>query len=163
MTRDNRPLRSSTFLIKEGSKLVGMLCVNIDESRYLALSEAILQLGGVSLESSKILSASGAAIAAEQDAAAQAAGSEVFYEDADEVIESIIGEFSKKFGANSAAGLNTSEKVDVVRKLNEKRVFIIKEAVNQVAGKLGISVASLYRYLSMIAREKGLEGAASAT
>ena len=40
--------------------------------------------------------------------------------------------------------------------------FFIKEG-SKLVGKLGISVASLYRYLSMIAREKSLEGTASAT
>jgi predicted transcriptional regulator YheO len=163
VTKDNRPLRSSTFLIKEGPKLVGMLCVNIDESRYMALSEALLQLGGIRLESSDVASASGAVPATETGAVAQTTGAEVFYEDADEVIESIIGEYCQKFGTNSASRLTQSEKVDIVRKLNEKRVFMIKGAVNQVAGKLGISVASLYRYLSMITRERSLEGVVSAS
>ena len=37
-------LRSSTMFIKEGGKLIGMLCINFDDSRYQAFAREVLTL-----------------------------------------------------------------------------------------------------------------------
>ena len=39
LSAEGKTLRSSTMFIKHNSKLVGMLCINFDDSRYLAASE----------------------------------------------------------------------------------------------------------------------------
>ena len=39
-----KTLRSSTMFIKDGGKLVGLLCINFDDSRYRAISDHILKL-----------------------------------------------------------------------------------------------------------------------
>jgi len=158
LTKDNKPLRSSTFFIKENNKLVGMLCINIDESKYLALSEMLLRLGGVQNHPSDG-TAGTASLPPESGAGS---GLEVFYEDTNDVVDSVIGEFCSMFDTKTASRLTQSEKIEIVKKLNEKRVFMIKGAVSQVAGKLGISVASLYRYLSIISREKSSEAVSRA-
>jgi predicted transcriptional regulator YheO len=45
MTKENKILRSSTMYIKDDlGKLVGMLCVNFDDSRYHELSTKLFQL-----------------------------------------------------------------------------------------------------------------------
>ena len=44
VSADGRILRSSTFFIKQNGKLIGMLCINFDDSRYHAVSEEILRL-----------------------------------------------------------------------------------------------------------------------
>ena len=44
VSADGRVLRSSTFFIKQNGKLLGMLCINFDDSRYHAVSEEILRL-----------------------------------------------------------------------------------------------------------------------
>ncbi|MFR4851834.1 MAG: PAS domain-containing protein [Butyricicoccus sp.] len=38
VSADGRILRSSTFFIKQNGKLIGMLCINFDDSRYHAVS-----------------------------------------------------------------------------------------------------------------------------
>ena len=149
LTKQNKPLRSSTYFIKENNKLVGMLCINIDDTKYLELSDMLLRLGGVREHQGEEITAS--MMPAEQS---KSSGSEVFYGDINDVVDSTIEGFSSKFASDPISRLTQAEKIEIVRKLNEKRVFMIKGAVNQVAGKLGISVASLYRYLSAIAKEK---------
>ncbi|MDR0452230.1 MAG: PAS domain-containing protein, partial [Treponema sp.] len=52
-TRDSRILRSSTFFIKEGAKLLGMLSINVDVSKYTDISDDILALAGLYPESQK--------------------------------------------------------------------------------------------------------------
>lgn len=44
LSKDHALIRSSIFFIKDGSELIGMLCVNFDSSRYLELSKSVLQL-----------------------------------------------------------------------------------------------------------------------
>lgn len=44
LSAEGKTLRSSTMFIKHNSKLVGMLCINFDDSRYLAASENVLRL-----------------------------------------------------------------------------------------------------------------------
>ena len=41
---NGKELRSNTMFIKNGDKLVGMLCINFDDSRYRAVSAEILGL-----------------------------------------------------------------------------------------------------------------------
>ena len=44
LSAEGKTLRSSTMFIKHNGKLVGMLCINFDDSRYLAASENVLRL-----------------------------------------------------------------------------------------------------------------------
>ena len=39
---NGKDLRSSTFFIKDSGELIGLLCINFDDSRYLAASENVL-------------------------------------------------------------------------------------------------------------------------
>ena len=39
---NGKDLRSSTFFIKDSGKLIGLLCINFDDSRYRAISDHIL-------------------------------------------------------------------------------------------------------------------------
>lgn len=41
---NGKTLRSSTMFIKDGGKLVGLLCVNFDDSRFHEVSDTILRL-----------------------------------------------------------------------------------------------------------------------
>ena len=41
---NGKDLRSSTFFIKDSGKLIGLLCINFDDSRYRAISDHILKL-----------------------------------------------------------------------------------------------------------------------
>ena len=41
---NGKDLRSSTFFIKNSGKLIGLLCINFDDSRYRAISDHILKL-----------------------------------------------------------------------------------------------------------------------
>ena len=41
---NGKTIRSSTMFIKDGGKLVGLLCINFDDSRFHEISDAILKL-----------------------------------------------------------------------------------------------------------------------
>ena len=44
VSAEGKALRSSTLFIKQNGKLIGMLCINFDDSRYQSLSKNIMQL-----------------------------------------------------------------------------------------------------------------------
>jgi predicted transcriptional regulator YheO len=151
MTKQGKRLRSSTYFIKDNDKLIGMLCINFDESKFLELSEMLLKLGGINKSRSE----------KELDAITKgngekSSGSELFYVNTNDMVDSVIGDSFPALKGYSANRLTQKEKMDIVRKLDEKQVFVIKGAVGQVAHKLGISVASLYRYIAAISREKSI-------
>lgn len=149
VTKQNKPLRSSTYFIKEGGQIVGMLCINIDDSRFLELSSMLLRLGGI-----PEASAGSCPITDDKSDPERPATTETFFEDTNDVTDSVISEYFFLNGISSADRLTQEEKLDIVRRLDEKGVFMVKGTVYPVATKLSVSVASLYRYLSRINREK---------
>ena len=50
--------------------------------------------------------------------------------------------------------LNQEEKIEIVRDLESKGVFMLKGAVSEVAEKLSVSEATLYRYIRIVSNEK---------
>lgn len=140
-TRDKRLLRSSTFFIKEKGKLLGMLCINIDVSRYQRLSEEILSLGGVFAE------------AEEPVPVAQNGNVENFTNNVTDFINDAVDRVLSESGI-PADRMTQEERLDVVEKLNNQGVFLLKGAVSEVAKRIACSEASIYRYMSMVSKRK---------
>jgi predicted transcriptional regulator YheO len=137
-TKDGRPLKSSTFFIKQNGRLLGMVCVNVDASEYVELSKRVLRLIG--------MEAWGAAYS---DPAPQ---SENFYENMEEIIQSVMSEMNAD--QHKHGSLTQMERLAIVEKLMDKGVFILRGAVSSVAEKLGCSEASMYRYISTINKRR---------
>jgi predicted transcriptional regulator YheO len=140
-TRDSRPLRSSTLFIKEDGKLLGMLSVNIDISRYLDLSEGILALAGLHVESQKTDT---------EDR------KENFIGHAELVIKSVLEEFG--IAENERGAFTQEERLAIVERLMDRGAFLIRGSVSSAAEKLRCSEASLYRYIGTINKRKTAKG-----
>ena len=143
-TENGKVLRCSTFFIKnEKGALTGLFCINFDDFRYKELSERIFLL-------------------CHPDNYAQLS---VHIESKMAPFESSFEEHETFFSNISAAidgvlsgilngrdippeRLTMDEKMLIIRTLNEKKIFQMKGAVNEVAEKLQCSVASVYRYIS---------------
>lgn len=143
-TKEKKQLRSSTYFIKESGRLLGMLCINIDDSSYVEISRMLLALGGVPMEPKE----SGAG------PDSRSMEPESFYEDVEDITQTVIAEYFSGKNEVPTERLNQAEKMDIVRRLEEKGVFMVKGSVSKVAGKLSMSDASMYRYLSKIEKEK---------
>ncbi|MDR3247724.1 MAG: PAS domain-containing protein [Treponema sp.] len=137
-TRDNRILHSSTFFIKSGGKLVGMLCVNIDISKYTQLSETILRLAGISLNPPPV--------SVEPQV-------ENFYDNMEEIVKSVLIELGAE--QRPEGRLTQEERLKIIERLMDHGIFLLRGAVSSVAQKLRCSDASLYRYIGMINKRKG--------
>ena len=147
----NKLLRSSTMFIKdESGKLVGLLCINFDDSRFKELSTRLFQMCHPDdyveqriYYNEKI---------AEMD---QRPGDEPenFHNSISAVMEDVIQQVTQ--GSQVPVDrLTHEEKMHIVEMLEEKGIFLLKGAVHHVAQSPCCSQASIYRYLSKLNREK---------
>jgi len=119
-------VKSSTMVLRDSTGTVfGALCVNLDVT---AVSEAHALLGAL---------AGGAAAPAELPVT-------TFGDDIDSVVDVILDSHRHQpWGALDRAG-----RLALFRSLDERGVFAVRRAIEQVAARLGISRASAYSYLS---------------
>lgn len=137
----NKLNRTSTLFIKdEDNNLTGMLCISFDGSKYVNLAKNILQLTymeNASIENERLHNFD-------------------FIDDINYVISSVTDKAmdnTLEFANIPVERLTQEEKIDIVRELYEKGVFMIKGAVSDVAEKLSVSEATLYRYIRMVTKK----------
>lgn len=145
---NGRPLRSSTFFIKDNAdELVGLLCINFDDSSYRNLLDQILHLCHPSAyieENAKINFAPTLILnSGESDLPEHFSGSAT-----DAVIEIIKQTLA--ITPVPVDRMTQDEKLDVVEKLAKRGVFLIKGSVSLVSDSLCSSEATIYRYLSKL-------------
>lgn len=149
MSIDGRILRCSTMFIKDANnELVGLLCINFDDSRYQELSEKILELchPDVFVESNFLFDSDRVPLRPSTE------DTESFHNSIDDVAGNAVGDVLRDMGV-TAERLTHEEKMAVVGKLDARGVFLLKGAVRDVARALCCSPASVYRYLSKLRNE----------
>ncbi|MDR3435617.1 PAS domain-containing protein [Telmatospirillum sp.] len=143
---DHRLLRSSTFYIKDyNGNLVGLLCINFDDSRYRDLSDRILRLrhpdffvdSNFSYNKEK----------AEMEGPPSVGESENFHSSVTDLTEDILSQALTQKGV-AADRLTKQEKHALVEELNAKGFFLLKGAIKLVAAQLKCSQTTVYRYLN---------------
>lgn len=144
VTEDGRKLRSSTFYIKNGNELIGLLGINFDSRKYIDLSQRILELGGIGL----IKKAGGRDKAEEAEPlikhVEKLAGS---MEDA---VTHTVQAYMTAHKNIPAERLSQEDRLNIIRELDAKNIFMLKGAIPCVAEQIRCSEASVYRYLSKI-------------
>lgn len=149
ITKNNRSFRSSTYFIKdEDGELVGMLCINYDDSKYAALAQQLVKLGhptgydipnldhDASLENSENFTESIVdIIKAEIDLELSKSGI---------IFETLSHEQRKTLVQN----FHQKTRIEIVQKLDMRGVFMLKGAVYEVALQLHCSETTVYRYLN---------------
>lgn len=151
-------LRCSTLFIKDDhGALAGLLCVNFDDSRYRELSEKVFALCHPDDYALHNISVNvrplplGTPESGEQES---------FY---DSISAAADDAFLAVMDTTSVPPdrLTQGEKLEIIRLLEQRGIFMLKGAVPIVAERLSSSQASIYRYLSRINREKHGEGDSS--
>jgi predicted transcriptional regulator YheO len=142
-SKEGKLLKSSTFFIKNfDDELVGMLCINVDVSMFIDIDKKIRQIINYDLDENVI-----------ENISIKKNGKETIVENFGEnleditvsSIESVIDEMNIP-----PERMSPDEKMDIVKKLNDKGVFLIKGEVSRVAEYLKVSDATVYRYLNKI-------------
>lgn len=146
ITEDQRRLKSTTMLIRDpiNNDLIGCLCINYDLKDFDLIKKIIskqmytkpLNLKQYGLESND--------------------GSDDSLDTKTEVLEilqSIITKTIKETGSVPET-MSRTEKINIVRFLEEKGVFLIKGAVQLAAKELRVSVYTIYNYLDLVRTNK---------
>ncbi len=132
-TRDGRDLRSSSVYIRNSTgRIVAMLCVNVDLTPAQAAQVALAELLG--------------------DDGARRERSEVFAQDVEELLETLVESAIAETG-KSVALMDREDRIAVLRYLDAKGAFVIKRAVERVARRLQISRGAAYSYIERIRAE----------
>jgi len=133
---NGKEFRSSTLFIKgEDNELLGLLCVNFDADHHYHLAKEVLKLAQLDVSTQDLK---------------KATEKEKPIENLTINIQDMIYSLVDKNILESGAKLSQEQKISIISKLKEQGIFNIKGAVVDVANTLGVSVASVYRYLQMI-------------
>jgi predicted transcriptional regulator YheO len=150
-TGEGALVKSSTMVLRDSTGAVfGALCLNLDMG---AISQAQALLGGLAglggPEGSGEPGGPGGPGVLRRGARGSSVGLPVttFANDIDSVVEAIV-DAHQLHGHHNWSGLDRSGRLELFRSLDEHGVFAVRRSVEQVAGRLGISRASAYNYLS---------------
>jgi predicted transcriptional regulator YheO len=127
-TATGRLLKSSTMVLRDsGGAVFGALCVNVDVTEVDRVHSLLAALAGT--------------------AAAPSADPPVttFGDDIDSVVDALLDTHLER---TTWQALDRARRLALFRGLDERGVFAVRRAIEQVAARLGISRASAYSYLS---------------
>jgi len=146
---NGKALRSNTMYIKQNGRLIGMLCINFDDSRYREISEQILSL----CHPDPFVGEMPVAEAPHKDPLhASRPAPEKFRNSTEAVAVDAISRELERMGV-AADRLTSEERLQIIAALDEGGIFLFKGAVKDVAAELHCSQASVYRYLSQVRNE----------
>lgn len=140
-----KTVRSSAFPLRDASgRIFALIGINYDDTRVLRSFTDLLELvhphGYVEKEyPNRVIQAS-------RQTETEPAAEEAYYND----VTGMIGEIFRAETENASAPpdrLTQQERTDLIRRLKAKGLFRLKGAVRYTAEQLGISQASVYRYL----------------
>lgn len=139
VSHSEHSLVSSTYFIRRDDRIVGTICVNTDQTAFLALKRTVEQIEHAyfpspNVEETEEVYEENLAVSVE-DMAVQ-----VF-----NAMSSEIGVPISKFGVD--------DRLKAMRTLNSRGYFQFKGAVSNVADLMGVSESTAYRYLRTVQSE----------
>lgn len=132
VTEDGREIKSSTALIRDSKeKVIGALCINYD-LEIMKNFQGFLE-DFMTVKQEKV----------EEDV-----------EPFDNVMEIVDDLIDKIIGTNDVDNLKRKDKIDLIKFMDKKGIFLIKGAIEKVAEKLNISKVTVYSYLDEIKKNE---------
>lgn len=136
VAKDGTTLRSSTYFIRDDSqKIIGMLCININYKKIEDIIGYLSKFIGVDTHLHRT--------------------NEV--EHLSPSIEDVATSSIKEIVASMnvpAERMSQQEKLEVVQRLNDNGIFLLKGIVTIVAEELSTSEATIYRYLGKMKKSE---------
>ncbi|WP_159619747.1 helix-turn-helix transcriptional regulator [Ruania rhizosphaerae] len=148
---DGRSMRSTTMIIKDSAGTpVAALCLNSDLSVWQSLHRITAQMIG--------LDPGAETEPPDQSPDATADGpTEVFARDVDELAAHLIHQAILEQQVPVDL-MRKEHKLAVVRSLQARGMFLLRDAVEMIAASLGVTRFTIYNYLNEIADEPGSNG-----
>ena len=132
-TESGKTLRSASIWLRDGNgEICGGFCINLDITPVLALREF-----------SRDLAPDGARMDL----------SEAYVTDLGDMIDTMIAECEYRVGT-PADGMNKHQRLEVVRFLDERGAFQVRNSAVIVANRLGVTRKTIYNYLREIKRNQ---------
>lgn len=131
MTKDGKTLRSSSVYIRNDEGLaIGSICINYNITDFMMVSNIINDF-----------------IATDNKV------EETFSTDINDVIEQLLEEASN-FVGKPVPFMNKNDKLNILKFLDDKGVFLVKRSIDRVATFLDVSKFTIYNYLEEIRVKK---------
>ena len=135
---DGRVLRSSTIFVRDDHGMaLGCLCVNLDVSDLLKIRAAI---DALTISTGSV-----------PDPFVEQPGVVTFHETFPKTVEDVMAETVSQAIANvglEPALMHKRHKLQVVRLLEERGLFLVRDAVDYVAKELKVTRFTIYNYLN---------------
>jgi predicted transcriptional regulator YheO len=132
-TADNKMIKSTTALIRNPmGEVIGALCINYDLSHFEALKDIIIDFSQFEQGSGSV-----------QDSA-------VPYDNVREIVDKLIDRIIDKERVDE---MDRNQKLQLVKFMNDKGVFLIKGSVEKVADLLKVSKVTMYSYLDEVKKQ----------
>lgn len=127
---NGRIMKSSTMFLRNGrDEVIGCLCVNMDITDFLNAKSVLDEFTHIGNETSRT--------------------SERFASSFQETLEAILEETVRGMGKQPSR-MDKDERLEFIRRLNRRDVFVFKGAVNHVARLFGVSRYTIYNYLKEV-------------
>ncbi len=144
VSHDGKTFRSSTFFIKDKDEnLIGMLCVNFNTTKYENTLRNLAEICNMHLPGEQ-----GSLLEIPID---NSEDIEKLSLSTTEVISATISNILSESGT-SVDRLTLEDRIKLIDLLNNKEIFLLKGAVNEVAKQLRISSPTIYRYISKVTK-----------
>ena len=138
--KNNATCRSGSYFIKDANdKIIGVLCVNLDISKLMETRKFIDEMIG----------AQEPVVPAASPIAETIDVFENLPESIDDVLNAIIDKVLKEIPV-SPERMSVEEKIDVVKRSNEHGLFLLKGGLSELAKRMQLSEATIYRYLNKV-------------
>lgn len=137
---NDRPLRSSTLIVSDSNRTpIGALCLNVDISDWNTLRDLLETLTSITHPSS-----SNPAYDLHSPTTPL---SEAFPQTVEELTSSMIDTAIAKTKIPVTL-MKKPQKLDIVRDLDNRGIFLVRDAVETVADALGVTRFTIYNYLN---------------
>lgn len=147
---NGKTIRSSTMFIKDGGKLVGLLCINFDDSRFHEISDAILKLiHPDDFVHHHYFPVDAPAKQPMQPQHPAPDPAEHFQSDMNGLMEELFDTVTKSVSV-PLDRLTQVERTQIIAKLYDQGMFELRGAVQFTVHKLACSQASIYRYIKKV-------------
>lgn len=142
-THDQRSIKSSTTLIRDFNKrVIGAFCINYDIDVMVQMNKFLDRFMPHTSKKEQMK----AEVVSAKDSSVQNVE-----EITDQLIQQMIANSQHPF-------MKRHEKVELIRFMEEKGIFLIKGSVEKVAKRLGISKVTVYSYLDEVNKKTTGEG-----
>ena len=147
---NGKTIRSSTMFIKDGGKLVGLLCINFDDSRFHEISDAILKLiHPDDFVHHHYFPVDAPAKQPMQPQHPAPDPAEHFQSDMNGLMEELFDTVTKSVSV-PLDRLTQAERTQIIARLYDQGMFELRGAVQFTVHKLACSQASIYRYIKKV-------------